>query len=165
MVAIGAVRRPHGVRGAVKVFSFSGEIAHFEGLSRVELRRKDKVWSANVEKVLLQGGVPLLWFSGVTTPEQARDLAGAEIWVPRDQAAPCGSNEYYITDLVGMTLLSGGDSCGEIIAVVDGLQAPLLEVKRETGTVLIPFMSQYVGDVDTEKRTVELLVPWLMDTE
>ncbi len=165
MMAIGAVRRPHGVRGAVKVFSFSGEVSHFEGLSRVELRRQGRIWSAEVEKTLVQGGVPLLWFAGVTTPEAARELTGAEIWVPRDRAAPCGNDEYYVADLAGITLLSGGVPCGEIVSVIDGPQAPLLEVTCGDRTVLIPFMARYVGPVDTVNRTVELLVPWLMDTE
>lgn len=164
-VAIGAIRRPHGVKGACKVFSFSGETAHFRNLREVELRRDEVRRTIRVVSVEVHGSTPILFLEGITNPEIARTLSGWEIWVPRDAAAPLTDEEYYITELVGMRVVSEGRPVGEIVAVLDGAQAPLLEIDLGERSTLIPFLKQFVGIPDQATGTVEVLVPWILDTE
>lgn len=162
---IGAVRRPHGVKGAVKVISFSGETEHFLRLQDVELRKGETGRRYTVESVEIHHRTPVITFAGVTSPEDARSLAGWEIWVPAEQAAPLSADEYYVAELVGMRLVAPDGTTGAVVAVADGLQAPLLEIEWEGRTALVPFMAPFIGAVDRAERTVELLTPWVLDTE
>jgi 16S rRNA processing protein RimM len=170
-IAIGAVRGPHGIHGAVKVHSFSGETGHFRALTEVELRHGEHRQRMAIRSVTVQHRTPVLQFAGVETPEAARRWSGYEIRVPRDQAAPLATDEYYVDDLVGMDLVAGNTAVAVVTAVCDGAQAPLLEVRRlgdagpEGPTLLVPFMDRFVGPVDPEKRRIPLEAPWVLDTE
>ena len=51
-----------------------------------------------------------------------------------------------------------------MVGVVDGPQALLIEIESvaDQKRNLVPFMGQYIGDVDMEKKELELLVPELL---
>lgn len=164
-VAIGVVRRPHGVRGAVKIHSFSGETRHFKALREVELRRHEARRRLAVRSVEIHNDTPVLFLEGVDDRDAAAALAGFELWVSAVHAAPLEHGEFYIRDLIGMSVMVQDDTLGPIIAVVEGAQAPLLEVDTGAGTVLIPFMEPFAGVPDETRRTVELLTPWILDME
>ncbi|TVR69763.1 MAG: 16S rRNA processing protein RimM [Spirochaetaceae bacterium] len=165
--AIGIIRRPHGLKGALKVFSFSGETKHFAGLREVELRRDSARLRYAVTSVEIHNDTPVLFLDGVSDPDIAQTLRGYELWVPRELAAPLKEGEYYVRDLVGLNVVVGRDPIGTVVAVVDGSQAPLLEISREgrKGTLLVPFMDPFVGVPQEQSRTVEILEPWILDTE
>lgn len=181
-VAIGVIRTSHGVGGAVKVFSLSGETTHFFALTEVELRHGAQRSQVSIDWCRSHGDALLLKFVGVDTPEAAKRLSGAEIWVDRQAAAPLHTNEHYVSDLVGLRVVAvRGESLdgypvvgdgsraqadlGTVEAVYDGAQAPLLSIRTANGMRLVPFMQQFVGTVDLVSGTVELTAPWILDFE
>jgi 16S rRNA processing protein RimM len=166
-ILIGVLRRPHGVAGAVKVESYSGESDHFRALKgvEVELVGPERQRTVTVDTVDIHNGVPVLHFSGIDSPEEIRAYGGWNIRVDGAFAAPRGPEEYYLSEIVGCTLVNGGESLGVVEAVVDGGQAPLLEVRRTTGTVYVPFMQRFIGDIDVPSRTIEVRERWVLDIE
>jgi 16S rRNA processing protein RimM len=91
-------------------------------------------------------------------------LNGWEIWVPRESAAPLDEGEFYVADLASCSLVCQGVVVARVVGVVDGAQALLLEVESSADQkkYLVPFMSQYIGTVDLERKEMELLAPWLL---
>ena len=162
-VAVGIIRTSHGVHGYVKVMSLSGETGHFFELQQVSIRRdgKEKVYRVQEVKSFRDG--VLMKLEGVDTPEAGKDLAGSELWVGRESAAPLMEGEYYISDMVGCYLVYEGTRCGEVVAVSETGIADLLEVKTERGLRMIPFSSKFVGEVNLESGTIELLEPELLE--
>lgn len=104
-------------------------------------------------------------FAGVESIEAARELVGGELWALPEYAAPRAPEEYYIRDLIGMSVIDADGEVGTVTAVFDGTQAPLLEVSRESGRVLVPFMNEYIGTIDEDRRTVEITKRWILDFE
>jgi 16S rRNA processing protein RimM len=165
-VRIGVIGRPHGVHGAVKIRTYSGEVDHFRSLCEVEVERDGRRRRYTITDVRVQGMTPVLTFEGIDSPEAARLLTGGELCVPANSAAPLGNDEFYLRDLVGCAVSSGATDHGVVVGVIDAAQAPLLEVELTDGTVrLVPFMRVYVGDVDIEGRRIELETPWILDIE
>jgi 16S rRNA processing protein RimM len=165
-VRIGVIGRPHGVHGAVKIRSYSGEVDHFRSLREVDVELEGRRRPYRIRDVRIQGMTPVITFEGVATPEAARLLTGGELWVPEDSAAPLGEGEFYLRDLVGCTVASRSAVFGVVVGVIDAAQAPLLEVELTDGTVrMVPFMRVYVGDVDIGSRRIELETPWILDIE
>lgn len=167
---IGALRRPHGVRGAIKVESYSGEADHFRSLHEVDVIHGAQRRTLEVVSVDVHNGTPVLRFKGIDTPEEAKRFGGWEIVVPRELAAPTGENEYYIEDLIDARVLYTGQNVGTIESVVEGGQSQLLEVRLDepdgaNRTVLVPFLNRFIGTVDVVARTVELRERWILDTE
>ena len=84
---------------------------------------------------------------------------------PREGASQLRANEWYIHDLVGLKLMVSGTSVGEVLGVLDGGADPLLEVRvaASGAQVLVPFRSEFIGDVDCGAGTMELLAGWLLE--
>ncbi len=165
-LAIGSIRTSHGVKGLLKVHSFSGETEHFFQLEEVTLMdKKGRKRIFAVERVVPNGEEVLLKLRGIDTPEMGKSYAGWEIWVPREMAAPCDEGEFYYADLVGCRLFHGEESLGTVAAITDGGGGTLLEIERAGGgeTFYVPFRAEFIGRVDTAGKTVELLERWVAE--
>ena len=168
-LTIGVLGKPRGVHGDIRVRSYSGEVEHFRSLSSVTLVKGEMSRRMRVNEVRVIHGMPVVRFEGVETPEAARGLVGWEIAVPRESAAPLGPDEYYWNDLVDCRVMVDGVERGRVVAVVEGSQAPLLEVAPGGDadgvppTVLVPFMSPFVGDVNIDDATVVVEQPWILE--
>jgi len=164
LVAIGRVRTSHGVRGEVKVLSYSGVFSHFETLQTISLRKGLVEKQLQVESFRWVGENLLLKFAGIDSPENAKLLADFEIWVSRDHAAPLEEGEVYLSDLVGCSLVFAGETKGQITGYLEGASKILLEVEKISGgTCIVPFQDVYLGDIDLTGRTVELKVDWILE--
>lgn len=168
ILAVAKLGAPRGVDGSLKLHSYSGEYAHLKKLTTALLAPADNHAHTKVMRIksaqVGDWGMSMV-FEGYETPEKAKALTGLEILLPRDLVSPLKSNEYYIHDLVGMKLLLDGRTAGELVAVLDGGADPLLEIKPAAGgaNVLVPFRSEFIGTVDCEAKSIELLAGWLLE--
>lgn len=161
-LVIGTVRTSHGVKGFMKVFSTSGECKHFRELKSVTLEKDGNRKVFNVEGVKGAGNNLLMKLEGVDTPEEARKWSGFEIVVSRDAALPLEEGEFYISDIWGCAVYKDGVELGEVVSVIEGTQAELLEIKTRDGLFLVPFLDEYIGAVDTGAGRIELKADWLL---
>lgn len=162
-IAIGRIRKTHGVKGYLKILSYSGDFDHFFDLDQITLKSKGKTRVFEVEKAIPLSGEVLLKLKGVDNPEEGKLLSGWDIWVPRTQAARLDDGEFYQADLTGSDLILDGKTVGKILSVMEAGADDLLEVETESGNKLIPFNSVFIGEVNTDKKTVELLEGWILD--
>jgi len=160
MLATAILKGPYSVYGFIKFDSYSLEVDHLNNLNLVELKKKDKSVQLTIETIKKVGNHNLIKFLEISTPEEARKYNGWEIWLSRDKAAPLEKGEFYITDLLNLNLTYQNNTVAKIVSFVDGPQAVLLEVETvEDGKkYLIPFMDNYIGQVDLKNKTVELLM-------
>lgn len=163
-LAAGVVRTSFGVLGEVKIHSFSGEVEHLKDLKMVTLRGGQTEKNMTVESSRLAGGMLVMKFKGVDSPEAAKLLAGLEIWIDRSQAAPLKKNEFYMTDLIGCKLVDDSGERGTVTGYLEGGATELLEVQKPDGSqVVVPFMDKYLGKVDVEQKTIELRLDWILE--
>lgn len=149
MLAVGVITGTHGLAGEVKGKCFSGEQAHFSFIKEAVFRNGKKERTLRIESARPHPHGVVLKIAGVDTPEDARSLIGAEIWVPRRLAASLGDGEYYAADLCSCRVWFGEELIGEVRSIWDGGPAQLLEVATPSGkTFLVPFIDHFVGDVD-----------------
>jgi len=164
-ITVARIGKTHGVKGYVKVNSFSGSYEHIGGIEEGTLVfRHGKEISVRIEEVVPFGDRVLVKFVGYDSPEAARALSGGELWVDRKHAAPLGKDEYYIADLKGCTVFYGDEECGTVIGVAETGLSDLLEVKTpDRGFRYLPLKDEYVGGVDTTARRIELKVDWILE--
>lgn len=127
--------------------------------------------SLNLVSGRIHGGVLLLRFAGVDSPEAARNLTGLDLWLPRDRLPPLEEGDYYWEDLIGMTVLeeaeAGDDADGPVLGVVDNLFATgandVMTVRQADGSErLLPFIDEVVRHVDLERGVITVhLIPGL----
>jgi 16S rRNA processing protein RimM len=86
---------------------------------------------------------------------------GATLEIPRDELEPAGEDEYYVFQLIGLSVEEeGGRELGMVVDVAPGVANDILEL--DTG-LLLPMVEDCVRQVDfTAKRIV--VAPGFADT-
>ncbi len=175
LLVTGYVRSAHGLGGFVRVESVSGEYGHIAALTEAVLRfprSGGAVKTYRIEAMDASASSALVKFVGVDGPDRARELAGAEILVPRDMACPLAEGEHYVDDLCQCVLVHEGTPVATVIGVVEGGTGDLLEVALTDGSVpdqsanktrLVPLCEEFVGKIDTAAKTVELKHRWILE--
>lgn len=155
-LAIGRIRTSHGLKGYLKVVSFSGETDHFFELDSVLLKGKNGQFSFAVEEIKPFGTTVLLKLEGIDSPEDGKRYSGWEIWVDKKFAAPLKQSEYYVSDMVGCKVLFEENVVGIVKSITDSSADDLIEVSTEKGLFYIPFRNEFVGKVNIPEGTIVL---------
>jgi 16S rRNA processing protein RimM len=156
MVLVGTITGAHGIRGEVKLRSFTADPAAIAAYSPLETAKGAKIEIAKL-RPQKDGFIAIL--KGVTDRNAAEALRGTELFVPRERLPEPEEDEVYVHDLIGLPVfLADGSRLGEIVEVADYGAGDLIDVKVEgrKDTVLIPFASQYVLEADGSKVVVDL---------
>jgi len=155
MLAVGGVVRTHGVRGHVRVRSYSGETAHIERLRAVRVGTSPAAREYQVEEVREAGGDVLMKLGGVDSPEAAAGLRGLDLWVERESACPLEADEYYVGDLCECRVYRDGRDVGTVRSVIEGGATDLIEVAGASGAdFLVPFVKECVVDIHLAQKRI-----------
>ncbi len=157
-IATACIRKPHGVRGEMRLKSYSGEFAHLKALKTILVRSpQGRERQLEIEGFRMAFGEALIKCVGIDTPEEARLLNGWDLIVPRDQAAPLGTDEFYIADLIGLDVKNTeGTILAKLSMVFETMATDTIELTLiDTGKkILVPFVEEYVRDPDFESNTI-----------
>lgn len=159
MLALGKLTSSFGVKGGIKVKSFSGEVNHFKKLVNqiVLLKQDNKEISIKVSACEIKGEIPVLYFDGYDAPEKVKVLNGFELWADRKFASKLEKDEFYMSDLVGLSLVFEGKTVGSVVSFME-TSSMLLEVKSVNGdNFWVPFINHFIGTVDLDTKTIELI--------
>lgn len=162
-VLLARIRRARGIRGEVVIESLGSEPERFQPGLRVYLAKPGDPGlgeEAEVELAWLNNGEIVVRFKGVETRNAAEELRGLELRIPESERPPLEEGEFYLSDLVGcMVFGADGREIGEVAAWHDYGAAPLLEVKRGKGEILIPFTPAFCREVDLANRRIVVEMP------
>ena len=142
MITLGKISGVFGVKGWVKVFSFTEQRGGILDYNPWFLCIGGEWQAFSLKAGQLQGKGVIANLDGIDQREKAETLTGCEIAVPRGQLQELRKGEYYWTDLKGMDVITIG---GVELGKVDSL--------FETGA----------NDVLVVRGDRERLIPWVMD--
>ena len=103
-------------------------------------------------------------FAGIETISDAEALLGAEIQIPIAERAPLEDGTHYISDLVGCEVIVEDGTDERLVGRIRDVQfgageAPLLVIGEGKLEQLIPFVTDYIRNVDITGKRIELLLP------
>jgi len=119
-VTLGRISGVYGVRGWVKVHSYTEPRDNVVGFARWTLRWRDGERAVEVEEGRAHGSNVVAKLRGVDDRDAARELVGADIEVERAALPECEPGEYYWADLEGLEVVT---PAGERLGTVDHLVA------------------------------------------
>jgi 16S rRNA processing protein RimM len=164
-IALGVIRKAHGVRGEASVEPWT-ELERFLELREVTLAAPDdsSPRDLRIEAVRLHGGRALIKFEGIETPEDLALYRGWTVEIPEEQARKLESDEFFLHDLVGLTLVDeSGAEQGRVIDAYEGGGGVLLEVEREGKKFDVPFASDICKTIDLEGKRIVVALPEGLD--
>ncbi|MGZ5803892.1 MAG: ribosome maturation factor RimM [Xanthobacteraceae bacterium] len=159
-VCVARIGAAHGVRGDVKLWSFTADplaIAEYGPLETEDGRR-----SFEIERLRPQGEFLVAHLKGVPDRNAAELLRNTDLYVSREKFPEIDeSDEFYVADLIGLTACdNSGAPLGEVVGVHNFGAGDLIELRLsgERETLLLPFSDAVVPAVDIAggKVTVEL---------
>ncbi|MCB9591624.1 MAG: 16S rRNA processing protein RimM [Sandaracinaceae bacterium] len=155
LVALGAIARPHGVRGEVRVFRYNAESEVLLELEHVWLTRDDTSRRVAVRSSKLHGDIVLMTLDGVVGREAADALRGFEVCAPREALPETEDDEYYHADLVGLEAFDpAGARVGIVSDVIRYPSVDCLVLTGDDGVREVPLLEAYVVEVDLDARRV-----------
>jgi len=156
-LAIGLIRTSHGVKGNLKVKSFSGETNHFFRLKKVYIKKGDRFILYRVESSGGSRSSLLLKLESIDTREEALQLRGEVLWVDRSDASPLKQGEYYYADLSRCNVYHHGKEIGRVNTVIVGGVSDILEVITLHGkTIMVPFDEHFIAEINMEEKGIYL---------
>lgn len=160
-VVLGRVSGLFGIRGWVKVFSYTEPREAVLKYKRLLLRRDGEWQSAKVAEGQRHGKSVILRFDGVDERDTAATLIGAEIGVSREQLPDPESGQFYWSDLIGLKVVrADGVELGTIDSMLETGAHDVMVVKGEQ-EILIPFVvDEFVINVDLANGRVDVDWEW-----
>lgn len=146
-ILLGRIGAPHGVKGAVRIRTFTGEPAALGDYG--PLHTKDgRVFTVADVRPDKAGVVARL--EGVADRTDAEALNGVELFVDRSVLPAPEEDEFYHADLIGLGAETpDGTALGTVTSVQDYGAGDFLEISPEKGkALLVPFTKAAVPVID-----------------
>jgi len=161
LVVMGRVVAPYGVFGWLKIVPDTEE---FDGLLDYKTWwiGKDSDWrELKVESAKTHNDVLVVKLQGIEDRDAAVACKGKQIAVPRASLPKLKGDEYYWSDLIGLTVKNQQDV--DFGKITDVFATGANDVIVTTGDKerLIPYIAQVILEVDLDAKT--MLVDWDAD--
>lgn len=158
LLKVGVITTTHGVRGEVKVYPTTDGPERFLELEYVLLDTGRELRRLEIKNVKFFKNLVILKFDGVDNINDIEKYKGQDLWIPREEGSELSEDEYYIADLLGMTVvLEDGTEFGTLKDVMEtGANDVYIIDSKDHGEVLLPAIKECILDVDIDKNIMTI---------
>lgn len=158
LLQVGVITSTHGVRGEVKVYPTTDDAVRFKQLKHVLLDTGKETLSLEIQGVKFFKQFVILKFKGIDNINEVERYKRCPLLVVRKDAVELDEDEYFIADMIGMTVeTEDGKEFGTLKDVIEtGANDVYVIESREHGEVLIPAIRECILDVDVEEQKMKI---------
>lgn len=180
LVELGFVLSAYGIKGAVKVKSYSDRAKALLSNNIWNLALPNKAESCednNYQKYLIlksyfyKNNVIIAYINGIYDRNASENLKGFKIYIERSLFPQEDDDEYYYVDLIGcdfyIKIKEKSSKFGVVVDIFHNGAHPILKIiadntnyyrslneKREYTEILVPFIEKYISNVDINNRVI-----------
>lgn len=156
LLLVGQVSKPQGVKGEIKVQTFTDNPSRFFDLHTAYFVQDSGTQSYAITCNRVADGFVFLQVDGVQTREQADLLRGALIKIDRKDAVKLPEGVHFIVDLVGCEVVgTQGHLYGQVMDVLQPGSADVYVIKGKRN-LMLPALKHVVIDVDVPHKRIIL---------
>ena len=150
LIPIGKIIGTHGIKGLLKVYSYSGNIQSLQSAETVFLKSKDdSIREYVIKSVSAHAGGFILALNEFSDINQVLTLTGSELCLKLSQLPPPGEDEYYWRDLLGIAVHTDqGVELGTIVDIFETGSSDIYVVRGDSKEYLIPAIADVIADID-----------------
>lgn len=163
-LAVGTLRRPHGVHGDLLLDLITDFPERLK--PGTYLYFGDKKLALKITRRRPHGDGLILGFEGISTTEQAAKYRAQTVYVRADDRPPLPDGEYYHHQIIGLNVVDeSGAVLGVVTEIIETGANDVYVVKNAAGReILLPALKQVLLDVNLETKTMRVhLLPGLME--
>ena len=157
-IVIGKIGAPHGVQAEMKIIPMTDFPERFDGMIHCYVGER----FVEIKNVRYQKNHVLMVIDGVTTREDAAALTGAFVSVNRSEAMPLSDGEYYISDIIGLSVVeTDGTVLGTVTDVIrtGSNDVYVVSLPGRSEDVLVPALKKVVRKISIEDRCMVVFMP------
>lgn len=165
-IIIGKIVNAVGLKGEVRIYSYSDRKERFGELESFILSGKGTDVRCKVEKVRYQKNMVIAKLAGIDDRGGAESLRDKYVAITEDELAELPEDTFYIKDLIGCRLINE-ETGGEIGVISDVIQNTAQDIYAADlpggKTAMIPAVGEFIRRVDIKARTVTVrVIPGLL---
>ena len=157
--------KAHGLKGGLKleVYTDNPELRFVPGNEFILQVPQDSPWfgkKITLSSIREVNSSPVAFFQGVEDRTMAETLVKAILWVEHDPSArPSENDAWFDHELVGLRVMRDGVDVGEVSRVEHFPAQDLLVVNTGSSEVMLPFVKDFVPEVNIEGGVVVITPP------
>lgn len=153
-VQIGKIVNAVGLKGEVKMYSYSGSMDRFAALGRVFVGDAEH----EIEKARCVKNTVIMKLSGIDSRDAAELAKGKDVFIKESDLPTLPEGTYYVRDMLGLSVFDDAGSCiGRLSDVIQNSAQDLYEVEMADGRkILIPAVEEFVLSVDVHRRRIDV---------
>lgn len=156
LLQVGIITGTHGLKGEVKVFPTTDDKSRFLELTDVLLDTGKELIELKVQYCKFFKQFVFVKFEGLDDINDVEQYKRCPIKVTRENAIPLEEDEYYVADLLGLTIVDdSGVTIGTLENVIETGANDVYEVlTQDGGRILLPAIKDCILDVDMEEGII-----------
>lgn len=163
MVIMGRIAAAQGIKGWVKIQPYTESLDSLLDYPTWWIGHENGPWRAvEIQQCEVHNKTLAAQLPDCPDRTAAEKLKGLLIAVPRSSLPEQADDEYYWSDLIGLTVVNeAGVQLGTVANLLETGANQVLSVRNENGEVLIPFVTGAIKQVDVKNKTIR--VDWALD--
>lgn len=161
MLEIGKIINTHGLRGDVKVTSWTDIPEDFENIKKAYVKKSGEEILLNISYVKYQKNNLIIKFKEINSIEEAETFKNLVLRAEKSDLPPLPEGVYYIADLIGCTVVdNNGEEKGKVLDVFSAGAGNVYEVQGENGKKLyLPANEGTIISTNIESKKITMNIP------
>ncbi len=152
LIPVGKILGTHGIKGMLKLHSFSGNTESLQSVRTVTIRSKNgMLQELDLSHLAGHGSKIIIGLKGLDDINLVQPLIGSEICLRRNQLPETDNDEYYWCDLIGLKVATvEGRELGTLDEIFEAGSSDIYVVRDGEREYLIPAIADVISSVDLE---------------
>ena len=148
---VGQIVNTHGLKGDVKIYSYTDYPERFEEIDYVY---DDDGKKYMLERVKYHKSMPIIKLQTVDSIDDAEKMRGVTLYIDEENLRELEEDEYMISDLVGLQAFTeSGNPLGEVVNVLQYTANDIYVIHSSDGKeYLVPALKEFVPVIDIENK-------------
>ncbi|MDD6485286.1 MAG: ribosome maturation factor RimM [Clostridiales bacterium] len=161
----GKIINTHGLRGEVKLVTWTDFPEDFEALEHLYVNRKTGQETLTIENIKYQKNNIIVKFKEISDINEAQKYKNLIVLADRSELGELPEGVHYIVDLIGLDIVDeNGEKIGVLQDVLNTGANDIYEIKREGAkNMLLPVIDDVVLDIDIENGKITVKIPEGLD--
>lgn len=164
-IKIGKIVNAVGLKGELKVYSYSDYKERFEELDNIFAGADQKEYE--IENVRYQKEMVILKLAGVSDRNAAEEMKDKDLFIAENDLRELPEGTFYIKDLIGLAVIDATSQTeiGKVKDVTQNTPQDIYVVESKNGSeVLIPAVKEFIKEINPEKGYILVTpIPGLID--
>ena len=158
LLQVGVITQTHGIRGEVKVFPTTDDPQRFKKLDRVLLDNGKEKRELKIQSVKFFKQFVIVKFAEINDINDVEQYKGSSLFVTRKQAVKLDKDEYFIADLIGISVIAQKEQLKGILkdVIETGANDVYVIALSDGRELLLPAIKECVLSVDIEKGEMQI---------